>query len=144
MAPTASGRAMATATDMPAKPANQNSLIFPPTPRRRALRKPPPIPATLTQPTGRADKSFNHVQKIVQLDRLRDIAVTPADQSLAFIADHRESGDGDDWNVPRFLMVFQLAHGVQSGDVGQLKVHQDQVRPVLAGERQCRRPLSGG
>ena len=55
-----------------------------------------------------------------------------------------EGGDSDDRDGPRRRMVLQLADSIKSGDVRQLKVHQDQIGLVLASEGKHRPALSGG
>ncbi len=81
-----------------------------------------------------ADIVAHRFQKFHHRDGLRQIGLAASLADLFLIALHRESGDGDDGNRRKFGVVLQPLCDLQAGDLRQLDVHQDQIRPVLAGE----------
>jgi len=71
---------------------------------------------------------IDRVEEFCDGNRLRQIGLAAALADLLFVALHREGGDGDDRDCAQFLVVLQPLRHLEAGNLGQLDVHQDQVR----------------
>src|SRR4051812_30458449 len=74
-------------------------------------------------------------------DRFGYIALAAALPDLFLVALHCERGDRDDRDAAEFLVCLQLFGDLQSRHLGQLNIHQDQVRPVRSGDAQRLAPV---
>src|SRR5437762_6703396 len=69
-------------------------------------------------------------------NRLGNIGFAAAVANLLLVALHREGGHGDDRDRPQIVILLEPFCDFEPGDLGQLDVHQDQIRPVGARQPQ--------
>jgi hypothetical protein len=58
---------------------------------------------------------------------LRDVGVASTLQSVRFILWRSEGGHGNDWDAFGLIVLLEQKGSVESGDVRQLNIHQDQI-----------------
>src|SRR5579864_9372484 len=81
-------------------------------------------------------ESFDGLQEIGDRDRLGDIGLAAAFADLLLIPLHGEGSDGDDRDRAEIVILLDPFRHLEAGDLGQLNVHEDEVRMMLAGELQ--------
>src|SRR5205823_5456505 len=79
---------------------------------------------------GSGKKALDGAHEAGNGDRLGDVRLAAAVADLLFIALHRKSGHRDDRDRPQIIVFLEPFGNLEPGHLGQLNVHQDQIRPV--------------
>src|ERR1043165_3287262 len=94
-------------------------------------------------PSGCSQKVAYGFDELADRDRLRQVGFAAALADALFVALHREGGDGDDRNGFQLGIVLEPLGDLEAGHFGQLDVHDDQVRTMLARKIQCLDTVAG-
>src|SRR5580704_10945068 len=76
----------------------------------------------------------NRTDKFGDIERFRNICITPARDHLGLVALQGKSGNRDDRDSARLLVSFEPTSGFQPGNVGQLNIEYNQVRRMTPGK----------
>src|SRR5918999_3567786 len=82
------------------------------------------------------DEPAHGVDEAHDRNRLRDVGLAAAAADALLIALHGIGGHGDDRDLAQVIVILEPLRHLEPGHLGKLDVHQDQLRPVLAGEAQ--------
>src|SRR5690348_4403757 len=94
-------------------------------------------------PSGCSQKVAHCFDEFADRDRLRQIGLAAALADPLLVALHGERRDGDDRNGFQLRIVLEPFGDFKAGHLGQLNVHDDQVRTMLAREVQCLDTVAG-
>src|SRR6185437_3889544 len=88
--------------------------------------------AVMIAPSGRPQELPDGLDEFADRNRLRQIGLAAALADALLVALHGESRDRHDRYRLEIGIVFEPFGHFESGNFGQLDIHQDEIRPVLA------------
>src|SRR5215469_326787 len=87
-------------------------------------------------PNYSVQEAGNSLEEIGDRDRLGDVRLAPAFADLLFVALHREGGHCDHRNGAQLFVFLDPFGDLEAGHLGQLDIHQNQIRMMLARQLQ--------
>src|SRR6185312_1635371 len=100
-------------------------------------------PAPTRRSAASSQQRLQGFQKAAHVDRLRHIGVAAGLADPYLVPSHREGGDGHDRDVAETVILLDPLRDFETGHVGQLNVHHDQIRMPLASEAETDQSFLG-
>src|SRR5712671_2009923 len=91
---------------------------------------------------GDAEEAANCFHELGNGNRLRQIGLAAALPYALLVAIHRKCRDGDNRDSAQLRIAFDPLCDLEPRNVGQVDVHQDQVRTMRARERERLNPAA--
>src|SRR5262245_15579227 len=83
-----------------------------------------------------ADELPDRVEEGRDRDRLRDIGLATPFADPLLVAFHGEGRDGNDRDFAQLVVLFQPFGDFEARNLRELNIHQNEIGPMLAGERE--------
>src|SRR5262245_41327562 len=92
--------------------------------------------------SGLPDELPDRVEEGRDRDWLRDIGLTAPIANALLVALHGEGRDGNDRDFAELVVLFQPFGDFEARNLRELNIHQNEIGPMLAGERERLHPVS--